>query len=166
MLNYTFKGVRFELRKHLCYVFWFTAPPPQVNWFVCVSTFCLVHHLNGLRDLHTKCCPIVLFCMLRGWPLTWHHLSWKPFSLLHCWLTLKNLLQAKPLWTIYDREQATPKLKGSVLPNKSGSKTQFFMNSLVEAELIVLCEMRYKSPNKWTASVSFCLQVFLKVLLL
>lgn len=38
-------------------------------------------------NLHTKCCPIVLFCMLCGWPLTWHHLSWEPF-VAHCWLTL------------------------------------------------------------------------------
>lgn len=40
-----------------------------VHWFVCVSAFYLGNHLNGLMDLHTKCWPIELFCMLCVSPL-------------------------------------------------------------------------------------------------
>lgn len=56
-----------------------------VNCFVCVSAFYLGNHLNGLMDLHTKCCPIELFCMPCVSPLNQasHILShWSD-----CWVT-------------------------------------------------------------------------------
>lgn len=57
------------------------------NWFVCVSSFYLGHHLNGLMDLHTKCCPMELFCMLCAWPLNQASLALKALALAHCWIT-------------------------------------------------------------------------------
>lgn len=66
--------------------------PSRLYWFVCISAFCLGHHLNGLMDLHTKCCPIALFCMLCGLASAWHHLSSKPLSQVLCWLTLEKVL--------------------------------------------------------------------------
>lgn len=53
-----------------------------VIWFVCVSSFYLGHHLNGLMDLHTKCCPIELFCMLNQASLVL-----KAFALARCCIT-------------------------------------------------------------------------------